>query len=273
MDDQELKHQSERLRALWKSGRDKYASFFSVLNEVRAEIGDEALGNWCFDELRIGLSVIMDIRRLLTATDADIVKADLAAARKAEKDQKDRESAARRKAKDIEDQQREAERQAREIRKAEHAKKLAELKDATKKVDEREKTRARRAADPKMSGEHANAGAAKRRAINKIDNADFIAAAEAYKKCDAMCKDGDERWVQGSVGKAKALLRMRDTNLSHQDFGAAIASAGIEINPHDRAALINLAALPKLDELFRSSESRSYRLIWQKLSQLRAVGE
>lgn len=86
MSEQDLTQQSERLKALWKSGRDKYTSFFSVLNEVRSVVGDDALPNWCFDNLRIGISVIVNAGKLLTALDREIVQSDLAAAKKAERD-------------------------------------------------------------------------------------------------------------------------------------------------------------------------------------------
>jgi hypothetical protein len=73
-----LDSQAQRLRALWKSGRDKYASFFVVLDEVRAEIGNDALADWCFDNLRIGISVIRQTRKVLRETDAAIVERNLA---------------------------------------------------------------------------------------------------------------------------------------------------------------------------------------------------
>ena len=92
MDNQQI----ERLLALWKSGRDKYRSFFAVLEEVRQEIGNDALPAWCRMNLQIGLSVITKARCLLTETDADIVKQNLAATLAAERAQKqrDREQAA-----------------------------------------------------------------------------------------------------------------------------------------------------------------------------------
>jgi hypothetical protein len=80
------KQQADRLKALWKSGRDKYRSFFVVLNEVRQEIGDEALASWCFDELSIGFSVITKTADILNnKIDTAKIKADLAAASRAEK--------------------------------------------------------------------------------------------------------------------------------------------------------------------------------------------
>jgi hypothetical protein len=75
-----LQSQANRLRALWKSGRDKYSSFYVVLDEVQREVGDKALADWCLDNLRISLSVIVKTRKVLRETDAEIVKRDLAGA-------------------------------------------------------------------------------------------------------------------------------------------------------------------------------------------------
>jgi hypothetical protein len=80
-----LDEQANRLRALWKSGRDKYASFFTILEEVRQDIGDDALTGWCFHTLSVSLSGIAETRKVLTKTDADIVKRNLATAIAAEK--------------------------------------------------------------------------------------------------------------------------------------------------------------------------------------------
>ena len=63
-----------RLQALFKSGRDKLQSFFAVLNEVRLEIGDQALPSWCFNELHIGFSVVDNIAKVLVKTDEERIK-------------------------------------------------------------------------------------------------------------------------------------------------------------------------------------------------------
>jgi hypothetical protein len=80
-DTPELREQVQRLRALWKSGRDKYRSFFAVLNEVRMEIGDDALKDWCFDRLRIAFSAINVTANILGDVDGKIARASLKAAR------------------------------------------------------------------------------------------------------------------------------------------------------------------------------------------------
>jgi hypothetical protein len=74
---------ADRLKALWKSGRDKYRSFFTVLEEVRKEIGDEALPMWCIKELRIGFSTITTVAGVLTKAETLRVKSELAEAKKA----------------------------------------------------------------------------------------------------------------------------------------------------------------------------------------------
>jgi len=73
----DLDEQAQRLKALWKSGRDKYQSFFAVLDEVRKQVGDDDLANWCFDHLRIGMSVIVQTTKVLTETDEGAMKASL----------------------------------------------------------------------------------------------------------------------------------------------------------------------------------------------------
>src|SRR5580765_5065496 len=77
---------AERLIALWKSGRDKYRSFFTVLNEVRREIGDKELANWCFHELHIGMSVINHVIGVFNKSEAAAVKTELAEANRIEKE-------------------------------------------------------------------------------------------------------------------------------------------------------------------------------------------
>jgi hypothetical protein len=60
----------QRLKALWKSGRDKYQSFFVVLREVQKQVGQDALNDWCVDHLQIGLSVILTMQKVLLRADA-----------------------------------------------------------------------------------------------------------------------------------------------------------------------------------------------------------
>src|ERR1035437_3949710 len=64
--------QAARLLALWKSGRDKFSSFFAVLEEVRQEVGDDDLARWCREELLIGISAIVKMQEVMKKADADV---------------------------------------------------------------------------------------------------------------------------------------------------------------------------------------------------------
>lgn len=281
MNDQNHRQQAERLRALWKSGRDKYASFFSVLNEVRQEIGDEALPTWCFDELRIGISVIAEARRLLTAMDAEIVKADLAAAKRAEREQREAEAEARRAAREKAEQQRETEALARqkareettrqrELEKAEHEKRLADIALQTQQMKDAAsgkpnmKKKEQKSRDQGKCTSREKADAQRRRTLNRIDHVDFSELVRRYKLAEEQCVKGNEEWIAGSLAKGAILLQMREKHPAHREFGDALIANGINLNADDRAALIGLAGLGQsaMREILESTDSRSYRLIW-----------
>src|SRR5258708_7534794 len=66
---------AHRMRVLLKSGRDKLRSFFTVLQEVRKNIGDDArFERWCIDELHIGIGVITNISNVLKKDDKLLMK-------------------------------------------------------------------------------------------------------------------------------------------------------------------------------------------------------
>lgn len=54
--------QATRLRALWKSGRDKFRSLYVVLAEVQKEVGHRQLSKWCAQNLGMGLPAIMALK-------------------------------------------------------------------------------------------------------------------------------------------------------------------------------------------------------------------
>ncbi len=133
-----------RLQALFKSGRDKLQSFFAVLNEVRLEIGDQALPSWCFNELHIGFSVVDNIAKVLVKTDEERIRIELREARIAQRDQ--REQAARQRALD-----REA-----------HKKRLAEERADRAKIEPTKKRRRQRQNNPNELGPKASAESQKK---------------------------------------------------------------------------------------------------------------
>jgi hypothetical protein len=77
--------QVDRMRALWKSGRDKFASFYTALHEVRKEVGDAELPSWCIRNLGVGMSIIVRTAGILRETDAEQVEQEFKAAQKHER--------------------------------------------------------------------------------------------------------------------------------------------------------------------------------------------
>jgi hypothetical protein len=82
------------LRVRWKKGRNYFGTFFTELEQIQKKFNDDkAFEHWCFDKLRLGVSILTDCARLLNKTDAARVKEDLARAREVERKQKAAERA------------------------------------------------------------------------------------------------------------------------------------------------------------------------------------
>jgi hypothetical protein len=77
--------QLERMQVLWKKGRNFFASFFTELDTVRRRIGDDELfSDWCFYHLGVGVIQLGEVATILKRDDADRIRNDLAAAKRAE---------------------------------------------------------------------------------------------------------------------------------------------------------------------------------------------
>lgn len=110
-----------------------FSSFFAELMEMRSEVGDENLGDWCHNELHIDLTICNNIANVLKAAEAAVIKSNLEAARKLEREQK--KAAAK-----IARIEREEERAARE---AEKQKKVVEVAQALKKKQKEQRKSAK----------------------------------------------------------------------------------------------------------------------------------
>ena len=64
-----------------------------------------------------------------------------------------------------------------------------------------------------------------------------------WNDADKMCQSGIDRWIEGSIAKAKVLCAAREKFTADQDFGAWLDQNGIGLNDHDRAALIGLGRM------------------------------
>ena len=79
--------QLERMQVLWKKGRNMLASFFTELDTARRQIGnDELFSDWCFYHLGVGVIQLGEVATILKRDDADRIRNDLAAAKRAESD-------------------------------------------------------------------------------------------------------------------------------------------------------------------------------------------
>jgi len=246
----DIQQQAERLQALWKSGRDKYLSFFTVLEEVRQEIGSDALPRWCAENLRIGLSVIIKHRKLLQDVDAEIVRRNTAAAVAADKAQAQKA--------------RDEITLARELKKQEHAQKILQHKIDTqqRRIElERLKTETSNTKETRQRKQRS-----KRQPTTNVSDADLDTLSKKFKEAESLCEKAANFWVEGSVAKALVLCAARGKHTSDQEFGAWCKSNSILVNDHDRAALINLGGLgeTKLRELLIATDRRSYQTIWRE---------
>jgi hypothetical protein len=115
-----LRDEAKGLKVRWDKGMNYFSSFFTELERLRPQIGDDKLNDWCFWNMGIGLKTIMGTARILQEEDArrvrdemkiasDIANAKAAAQRAAIAAEKTAKQAAEKAAR----QQREAEEQRR----------------------------------------------------------------------------------------------------------------------------------------------------------------
>jgi hypothetical protein len=265
---------AEKLRVLWKKARNMYASFFTELDAVRHEIGDDKLADWCFEELHMSLSIISSTASLLRKVDADRVRTDLADAQAGLKEAQVREKRQKR----IEREQAELASAKAAVEKAkllaEKARFNAEAEKAVNRSKANEARRREYAADPdkrdanaKRCREYDRIQKAKRALVAHPDlNSSQEAlslTAEAIKGRDLVAK-GEHDWIEGSVILATTLASARKFFAANNNFGNWLSATGLDNLHHDdRAALINLGQLPCLREILTETDSRSYRVIWR----------
>jgi hypothetical protein len=234
----------ERLRVLWNKGRNMYAAFFSELDAVRHDVGDENLSDWCFNELHISLSIISDMASLLKKPDADHVRMELAKARLA--------------------QQRARSEQARLRREQ-----IAERRAARA---ERDKERVKEKANEKRRQRYAERGERLQRPPLELGADDLAAGIKA--DYAALVKNNKE-WTERSVAIATKFHALRKCYLSNNEFGAKVHDYGLDFYSHqDRAALIHFGENPeKAREVFGTTDSKSYQLIWRRFTNVSKTDE
>jgi hypothetical protein len=71
-------------------------------------------------------------------------------------------------------------------------------------------------------------------------------------------------WIENVLERADLLARARAEHASDAEFGHWLAEEAIEINPHNRAALLKMAKHPvETRAVLETTESWSLRLIWE----------
>jgi hypothetical protein len=201
-------------------------SFFSTLNEVRAEIGDAALPEWCITELR----------------------------RQREEEERRQEA---------ERQRREIEAAEHERRMADIARGTAKKKRDAKAIEAGEEAPKNQGLTPRQVAQR-DARNIDRRAREKIGGgmSEFDAQARRYLEADRKANGAREQWIAAMIVKAEALHQMRALCPGDRDFGAALMESGITIGADDHASFLNLARLgrEKMREIFTNTIQRPCEL-------------
>jgi len=132
---------AQRLRVMWNKGRNMYSAFYTELDNVRREVGDEHFADWCFHKLRISLSILNETARVLKSADASVVKAELAKARDAEREAKKRAAEQTKLEREKAKVRRERLKKEEEERVAAKAREDAKIAEKARKVAERARER------------------------------------------------------------------------------------------------------------------------------------
>ena len=89
--------QMERMRVLWKKGRNMFASFFAEADAVKQQIGNSDLfSQWCFFQLQIDVATMGNMAAILRQGDAARIRTEFAEAKRAEKERQEADAHTRR---------------------------------------------------------------------------------------------------------------------------------------------------------------------------------
>jgi hypothetical protein len=243
----------DRLRVLWEKSRNYLTSFYTELETVRNEFGnDKEFASWCLMDLHIGVDVLVASTGFLRPTDARIAKRELALAREADKE-------ARRIAKQQKKAQAAAERAQAAAEKARQEKETKEERKKKNAKNRYKRSKAELAAFyehsvPKGNG-HLNGCSI------DISN-DEVLATEIKKAMSKLDKSRAE-WVEASIELASLLSWGKARYPATNEFGDWLDRHEINIGYQDRAALLNLGKnLEAMRLKLVRTERSSYRHIW-----------
>jgi flagellar biosynthesis GTPase FlhF len=261
----------QRMKVHWKRGLDHFQSFFTLLSEVREEVGNNALPGWCLNDLGIGFSRVTQIAKCLREDDRLRISQELAQSRAADRAQRavrrqeqERQRQEERNRRQEEERQRQAER-ARLQREREDREREARREARRVRRNEYERNRRQRRRDDAATVMSMITPASSSTATPNLPTG--LSSSELARSIKAAIRRRDEgrsEWIEGSIELAGFLIQARESYRSDNQFGEWLRENDININSHDRAALVNLGSnLQAMRQVLERSVRSSYQLIWE----------
>jgi len=243
---------AKRLRVAWDRGINHLASFYTLLDNKRREIGDAALRDWCFFELKVSLSIIMQVSQVLEDADRERVREELARAAELDRENKRQEKL-------VAEERKHAERLAAATRKVERAKELITVTKTAEKLEK--KLEKKPAAVKRGRGRPVNPVVGGPQSDPQIITA--LAVVLDFAKSVASLR---QKWVEASLVLAAKLYEGRNKYSADREFSNWLGINQLKkLNGHDRAVLIEMGAdLAEARRAFDgNSDSVSWRRIWK----------
>jgi hypothetical protein len=240
----------DKLRVLWQKGRNYFTSFFIELENIRREIGnDKEFASWCFMDFHVGLDALVGVSDVLKATDAKIIKRELATALELEKEE------------------RKAKREEEKARKAQAAAEKAQKQVQKKKEASHERKKERDRKYRKKKKEEVQA-----LWVNSVPQGnghdleyinDEMLITEIKKAMSNLGKSRQE-WIEASIELASRLCQAKNKYPGKNEFGDWLRHHEIGLDEHDRIALLNLGKnLAAMRLALSKTKRNSYQLIWR----------
>jgi flagellar biosynthesis GTPase FlhF len=274
----------DRAKVLWSKGQNFFSAFFAELQNVRKEIGNDAMfSKWCWDELHLGLMAITRVADVLSVVDAAKAKAELATTRAAEQEQKRKEreqreafAAADRKRKEEEKAAAAAEKarneeleKQRQKAADKHARKVAskQKNNAGFKAKQRQDKKAALVKLAESSGQNIVPFVAKPVEISEDDLVRQIKTAIAnLEAANGEIAAARSKWIDMSVVLAGLLVDARSRYPANLKFSEWLNQNDIKISVQDRAALLSLGLdMQAMRVILEQTERTSYRQIWEEV--------
>src|SRR6476659_10241864 len=221
---------AKRLRVAWDRGINHLASFYTLLDNKRREIGDAALRDWCFFELKVSLSIIMQVSQVLEDADRERVREELARAAEIDRENKRREKLAA-------EERRHAERLAAATRKLERVNELNTVVKATEKIEKKLEKR------PKAVVKRGRGRPRSPMVGGAQSDPEIIAALEVVLGSAKKMKELRQQCVEASLVLAVKLYEGRNRYIANGEFSNWLDANKLkQLSKDNRAVLVAMGA-------------------------------